>query len=643
MPHRHLALAYLAVSVAAICGYFVLGEALATALYIGMSALVVVAVAVGLRRYRPSNPRPWIVLAVGQTAFLIADVLWYAFALTNPETVESASLADAFYLVGYPLLALGLVLLIRARQPRYRVTAAIDAILIGLAGILVLWIVAIDGVIHDESIPFVERLVTTAYPIGDAIVLAAAAYLLLTGSQGRRSTYLLVASLTALLIGDVVEMTIGSGSQIPAPADLFWLGSYMLFGLAALEPSMRDISTPSVKPLVPEGRGRLLLIGGAISMLPAFALYQKVFASHIDFALIGLSGIVIIVAILLRMHELGAVLGRSQQRYAALLANASDAFAVVKPNGQFTYVSPASERVLGYPPTETLTRSALELVDPRARTRAIAVLRRVAAKSGAVEELEVPVRRADGAWRWLSVTVTNRTDDAIVDGIVLNYRDITERKVLEERLQRQAFTDALTGLANRPLFVDRLSHVLGRRARRQGETRAAVLFLDIDDFKTVNDSLGHTAGDELLVTLARRLQSTLRPTDTAARLGGDEFAVLLDGASETDARQVAERLLQTAASPVTVSGVEIAVTVSVGIAVNLPGTDTTAEEFLRDADLAMYTAKSSRPGTYAVYDPQMHVEALRRLEQKADERSARTEATHERRPTARLEPIATGS
>jgi diguanylate cyclase (GGDEF)-like protein/PAS domain S-box-containing protein len=639
MPHRHLVPAYIAVSVAAIAAYFVLGELVASALYISMSALVVVAVLIGLRTYRPTDPRPWIVLALAQAAFLVADVLWYSTALLNPQGVLGPTAADAFYLVGYPLLAVGHIALIRARQPRYRVTAAIDAILVGLAAVLVLWIVAIDGVIHDETIPLVERLVTTAYPIGDALVLAAAVYLLLTGSQGRRSMYLLVLSLAALLMGDVVAMIAASGSAIPSAADLFWLGSYLLFGLAALDPSMREMSTPSDKPLAPEGRSRLILIGAAISMLPAFALYQKFFSTHIDFALIGIVGVVVIVAILVRMHELGAVLGRAQRHHSALLANASDAFAVVKPDGRFTYVSAASERVLGYSSTDMLTRSALDLIDRRARPRAVAVIRRVAAKHGAVEELEVQARRADGEWRWLSVTVTNRTDDPIVDGIVLNYRDITERKVLEQRLQRQAFTDALTGLANRPLFIDRLSHVLARRTRRGSDAAVAVLFLDIDDFKTINDSLGHTIGDKLLVALAERLNSTLRPTDTAARLGGDEFAVLLDGASEADARNVAMRLLATVGAPINVAGVDIAATVSIGVAIN-DGALVTADELLRDADLAMYAAKSTMAGTFAVYDPQMHAEAMRRLGQRAHERAPRAQAKNGR-PTTRWQPSAT--
>ena len=262
-------------------------------------------------------------------------------------------------------------------------------------------------------------------------------------------------------------------------------------------------------------------------MLPVFALYQRFFSDHIDLPVIGIVGITVIAAILLRMHELGAVLGRSERRYASLLANASDAFAVVAVDGRFRYVSPASERVLGYPVKDTMARSALELIHPRTRQRAQAVLRRVAATPGAQEEVELPVRRADGEWRWLSITATNRTDDPIVDGIVLNYRDVTEHKELEDRLHRQAFTDALTGLANRPLFIDRLDHVLARR-RRDGDPRSPSCSSTSTISRRSTTAWATAPAISCWSTLAHRLQAVLRPDDTAARLGGDEFAVLLE-------------------------------------------------------------------------------------------------------------------
>lgn len=627
---------FLIVSLVATLGFFVLGPWPAAACYLAVSALAVIAVPVGLRLFRPRDARPWLVLGTAQLAFLIGAILSYANASGSPSFLSAPSLADAFYLSGFLLLAIGMTLFIRARQPHFRLTAALDAMLIGIAAVLVLWLVAINGIVHDETIPMAQRLVEVAYPIGDALVLATAAYLLLIGRNGRRSLYLLVASLAALLAADVLG-TIVHLTWIPSAADALWLLSYALFGLAALDPSMRDIGEPSETSLRPESKARLLLIGGAIGVLPAFALYEKFFTDQIDFGLIGVTGAVTILAILLRMHELSAGLGRAERRYAALLANASDAFAVVSADGRFRYVSPASERVLGYSIEETMTHSPLDLVYPRARTMAQVVLDRVASKRGAQEEIEVRTRHADGGWRWLSVTVTNRTDDPIVDGIVLNYRDISAHKRLEDRLHRQAFSDALTGLANRPLFIDRLEHALARR-RRHGEESYAVLFMDIDDFKIVNDNLGHSAGDELLVTLGQRLRTSLRPVDTAARFGGDEFAILLEGASEAQARVVAGRLLSSLGAPVTIGEREVQVTVSIGVAIDSSDAEVEADDVLRQADLAMYSAKSGAPGTYAVYEPAMHEQALRRL----DARTTETLST-EHQPTAHWQPASTAT
>jgi diguanylate cyclase (GGDEF)-like protein/PAS domain S-box-containing protein len=310
---------------------------------------------------------------------------------------------------------------------------------------------------------------------------------------------------------------------------------------------------------------------------------------------------------------------------------------VVSADGRFRYVSPASERVLGYSIEEMMTQSPLDFVYPRARTMAQAVIDRVASKRGAQEEFEVRTRHADGGWRWLNVTVTNRTDDPIVDGIVLNYRDITAHKGLEDRLHRQAFSDALTGLANRPLFIDRLEHALARR-RRDGQESFAVLFMDIDDFKVVNDNLGHSAGDKLLVTLGQRLRTSLRPADTAARFGGDEFAILLEGANEAQARVVADRLLSSLGAPVAIGEREVQVTVSIGVAVDSSDAEVDADDVLREADLAMYSAKSGAPGTYAVYEPKMHDEALRRLDARTTERPPT-----EHRPAAHWQPAPTAS
>jgi len=209
--------------------------------------------------------------------------------------------------------------------------------------------------------------------------------------------------------------------------------------------------------------------------------------------------------------------------------------------------------------------------------------------------------------------------DGTVVGRVWSFRDITEHKRLQTELAHQAFHDALTQLANQALFRDRVEHAVVRASRH--DSHLAVLFLDMDNFKTVNDSLGHTAGDELLVAVADRLGECLRLEDTAARLGGDEFAVLLEDLTDKrEATDVAERVLAALRRPLQIGGREMFVGVSVGIAFDLPGAD--SDQLLRNADLAMYTAKSRGKGRYEIFEPEMHATAVRRLEMEADLRRA---------------------
>ncbi|HEY5519113.1 MAG TPA: hypothetical protein VIK08_00495 [Candidatus Limnocylindrales bacterium] len=226
---------FLIVSLVATVGFFILGPFPATACYLVVSALAVVAVPVGLRLFRAA--RRAAVAGHGRGAN----------ARRSPSFVAVPSLADAFYLSGLLLLAIGMTLFIRARQPHFRLTAALDAMLIGIAAVLVLWLVAINGIVHDETVPLAQRMVEVAYPIGDALVLATAAYLLLIGRNGRRSLYLLVGSLAALLAADVLTTVAGS-TWLPSAADALWLLSYTLFGLAALDSTMRDIVGRTGRP-----------------------------------------------------------------------------------------------------------------------------------------------------------------------------------------------------------------------------------------------------------------------------------------------------------------------------------------------------------------------------------------------------------
>lgn len=328
---------------------------------------------------------------------------------------------------------------------------------------------------------------------------------------------------------------------------------------------------------------------------------------------------------------------KSEERFRSLVRNASDVILIIEPEGKIRFVSPSVERVFGYRPDEVVGLDCLTFVNPQHADRVQAFLTEVGTAPGMTRTIEYQVRHRDGRWREAEATATNLINDASVGGLVVNLRDVTERKEAEDQLAYQAFHDTLTGLANRALFMDRLQNALARAVRR--EEQSAVLFLDVDRFKIVNDSLGHDAGDRLLVAVAQRLSFCLREGDTAARLGGDEFTVLLEDLRDvSEAIRIAERIAGDLTRPFEIDGREVFVTVSIGITVSRPGHHEHLD-LLREADIAMYQAKAQGKAGYAVFDTDMGAAALRRLELETDLRHAidRGEFEVHYQPTIELE------
>ena len=310
------------------------------------------------------------------------------------------------------------------------------------------------------------------------------------------------------------------------------------------------------------------------------------------------------------------LLSRNEARFRALVQNSSDVVAVIDENAFFTYVSPSIFGMLGYKPDELLGTSALALLPPDEMTSALRTHSQALAEAFEQTSTELRVRNRDGSWHTVDMTITDLRDEPAIEGIVLNARDVTVRKALEQDLRTQALHDALTGLGNRNMFTDRVTHALKRRHDR--DRVIAVLCLDLDDFKTVNDSLGHEVGDELLVLVAERLDACLRESDTAARLGGDEFAILLDSAfNEREVSGVAERILGMVREPFTIGERELTVTASLGIAVSADRS-TTSEVLLRNADMAMYLAKERGKDRAEKFEESMHATVFERLELRTD-------------------------
>jgi diguanylate cyclase (GGDEF)-like protein/PAS domain S-box-containing protein len=306
--------------------------------------------------------------------------------------------------------------------------------------------------------------------------------------------------------------------------------------------------------------------------------------------------------------EVEKVIKESEERFRSLVQYSSDIITLLDADGTVRYVSPAVERVMGYKPEEQIGTSAFGSVHPDDRERALDTFAEVLKKPGLHSLLEFRVLHKDGSWRYLEHVVNNLLDDPAVRGVLVNSRDVTERKAIEEQLRHQAFHDPLTGLPNRALFMDRLEHALALAYRRG--TKVAVLFTDLDNFKVINDSLGHQAGDRLLKAVAERLKACVRPEDTAARLGGDEFAILVEGVTGVgEIVRIAERIADILRPPFALEEQGVSASASTGIALNDPAQEQPAD-LLRHADLAMYRAKHRGKARYEVFEPGMGAKAV---------------------------------
>jgi diguanylate cyclase (GGDEF)-like protein/PAS domain S-box-containing protein len=311
---------------------------------------------------------------------------------------------------------------------------------------------------------------------------------------------------------------------------------------------------------------------------------------------------------------------RSEARFRSLVRGSSDIIMLTDADGVIQYASPSTERVLGYTVDDLVDTHLGVLVHPHDVARLLPFLSATPDDPSEPRRAEWRARHRNGQWLFFETIGTNLLHDPDVQGIVLNSRDVSERRVLEDQLKHQAFHDPLTRLPNRVLFTDRLAHALTRRGRRR--TSVAVLFLALDNFKVVNDSLGHQQGDQLLIAVADRLQLCLRPEDTVARFGGDEMAVLLEDIEDTDeAVEVANRIQQRLGAPVILNGREVFTTVSIGVAISTVDHDR-PDALIRDADVALYRAKAQGKARHAVFDRSMDAQALERLEMETDLRHA---------------------
>jgi diguanylate cyclase (GGDEF)-like protein/PAS domain S-box-containing protein len=748
---------------------------------LGLSSWI--AVIVGIRRNKPSYALPWWLFAAGLCLYWMGDLYTYSYPkyILHHE-VPFPSIGDAIYLSVYAALMLGLLLLVRRRDPQRNRNTLIDAAILTLGLSLLSWVLLIAPYLHDPALGLLPKLVSVAYPLGDIVLLAAAIRLVLDSGPRRPAFYLLGASIISLLVTDFVYgvMTLDNSFHHQLLLDLGWISFLLLWGTAALHPSMAELQTPTGERETKLTHLRLGLLTGASLIAPVCILLKELHRGDLDLIVIICASVVLFGLVVMRMADLlrqhersvtrerllsscgtalvscatreemqqaalevvarlfdgpgaavlclsqddvlaavavnddagwlprtlpdqvgarllelaadnesrglvldpalltsldlpqewacglalplpvrGGVLGvlllahpkpasrqvrealgalatqlalslegarlaeaihvqNSEARFASLVQHSSDLITVVGADAMIAYQSPSSESVLGYQPHELLGTRFDRLVAPEDAERLLRVLAdgsAYARRDG--EVIECTLRHRDGGLRQFEILHTNLLDDEHVRGIVLNARDVSERKAFEEQLAHQAFHDPVTNLPNRALFVERVRHAIGR-ARRE-EAKLGVIFLDIDDFKTINDSLGHAAGDVVLIDVAQRLSNSIRSSDTAARFGGDEFVVLLEDLDSTQTVvDVAERVLEDLRQPLMVVGKELVVHGSIGISILEGSSSAGADELIRDADAAMYIAKRDGKSGYRLFEPEMHAGVLARLELRAD-------------------------
>jgi diguanylate cyclase (GGDEF)-like protein/PAS domain S-box-containing protein len=302
---------------------------------------------------------------------------------------------------------------------------------------------------------------------------------------------------------------------------------------------------------------------------------------------------------------------QTEERFRSLVLNTSDVITILTADGSIDFHSPSAGRIWGYSADALRSANLLGLVHPDDVEVARGLIAQAVSRPRLSMAAELRLRLADESWCYFEVVATNLLRDPRVSGIVTTFRDITERKELEQALHYRAFHDSLTDLPNRTLFVDRVEAAMARAASRGA--KVGVMFLDLDNFKVVNDSLGHAVGDQLLVALTERIKGCLRLEDTLARLSGDEFAILFEEIwGEDDAVRLGARLQEALESPFSIEHRELYVAVSIGIVVSGP-THTKPGDLLRDADLAMYRAKANGKGRCEVFNDTMNVHFTERL------------------------------
>ncbi|MEU3450515.1 EAL domain-containing protein [Streptomyces thermolilacinus] len=614
----------------------------------GLSAAALVA-AVSCFRYGRAHGSPfrpaWLLFALSSAMAACGNAVWGWYEVVLDRPVPHPSLADLFFLLFAPPAIVGLLVL--AKRPVNRaewVCLALDSWLIAGSLLTLSWSLALAHTARFDGESVAHTALSLAYPLLDIVLVSMVLALHFRRSKkGNRSavnTAIAALALTvmcdALFTSPMLRDTYRSGQLL----DAGWFAGSLLLAYAPWGARRTPVQPPPERgrrAQRPQRNPRRRIAGSLAALTPYLAagvctlsiLYFFVEGRRVD-RFVVLTGCTVVLALVVRQGimlleniALAQELAQKENHFRSLVQSSSDVIMIADPDGVLRYVSPAASGVYGRDAEELMGTELSALIHPDDLGGVVHEVRRfLAAPPSEEPTTRIECRFRSGAGEWLNVESTVNRHEG---GLIFNSRDVTERVRLQAQLQHNAEHDPLTDLPNRALFTRRVRQALG--GRRSGDSGTAVLFIDLDGFKGVNDRLGHQAGDELLIQAARRLQESVRSGDTAARLGGDEFAALIAGdagqdpaAREFQVHEIADRLRLTLSQPYEVEGTEVRVAASIGVAFAEPGM--TAGELLRNADLAMYRAKAGGKNRVELYAPQMQAEVVRRTELAARLRTA---------------------
>jgi diguanylate cyclase (GGDEF)-like protein/PAS domain S-box-containing protein len=572
----------------------------------------------------------WRIMAFAMLPLAVGDAAMTYFQITG-LTSSIDRWRGLQQLVYFPMLLAAVLVFPRGHRSRAdAMRFTLDALTVLAAAFMISWHFVINPLINNPA-GGKDLLLFTLYTAVDLIGLVAAVSMLFQdpGPHLRRATWWIAMGMIMQFVASSgwSALTIRFAPQIAQITDVIEVAGGLMIVLGTC------VGWADAKQAVPSTKGNELR--NRFSLLPFVAVmlgYGLLFVMAvretrtITDLVVGAGVLTLLVMIRqltavrenIRMH-MEQTVKESEARFRSLVQHSSDVFAILDQQGIIRYVSPAAERVFGAKGDMIVKRNLRDFVHEADRPTYDAHLSASLMGSSSISHIGCRMSRLDGQWMRTETVATNLLHDPNVTGIVLTIRDVTERVTLEEQLRYEALHDPLTGLGNRALFQDRVAHSLARAGRTNDDV--AVLFMDLDNFKEINDSLGHAAGDAVLVQTANRLRTCLREADTAARFGGDEFAVLLEQTrGEGEVMDVAARIAAALSRPLTVDGRDVDLRASVGIA--RAEVEESADDVMRNADVAMYHAKSRGKACAVLYEPGMHAAVLSRLELQGDLRKA---------------------